>query len=235
MQEFKFAVKKTLPILFSYLFMGSGFGILLSQAGYDFKWALAASGLVYAGALQYVMIPFLHTGASLLTVGLTALLLNSRHIFYGISYIEKFKSAKKFYPYMIFSLTDETYAILNTCSYPEGLSESTTMLLIAVLNQLYWIIGSIVGTLIMQVSLVDLTGIDFCMTALFITIVIDQWKNTSVHFPAISGLAAGTALLLLVGSSNFILPALLLVFAMISIYLGFANINEEKRDKPYED
>jgi len=229
MGTFKFAFKKTIPILFSYLFMGSGFGILLRQAGYDYKWAFATSGFVYAGALQYVLIPFLQSGASLTTVAMTALLLNSRHIFYGISYIEKIKKTGKLYPYMVFSLTDETYALLNSSDYPAGVNEGTAMLLMALLNQCYWIIGSLAGTFVAQIPLMDFSGIEFCMTALFITIVIEQWKGSKAHFSAIAGLTAGILLLLIFGSISFILPALLFTLAAISIKILLTGINTGMR------
>ena len=152
------ALRLTLPVMCGYLFLGTAFGAVLAQAGFGPAWALAASTLVYAGSLQFVMVPLMAAGTSLVTVALTALMVNARHLFYGLSYIERFSRMGGLRPYMVFSLTDETYSVF--CGMP-GEESDGVMVRVALYDQLYWIAGSVVGALLASSLPVDLTGIDF--------------------------------------------------------------------------
>ena len=194
-QTVRFAFYKTIPVLLGYLFLGLAFGLLLQEAGYSFWWALLSSGIVYAGSIQFVLVEFLSGGTGLLTVAVMTLLINSRHAFYGLSFVEKFRKMKT-YPYMIFSLTDETYSLLCSLKVPEGIDEKKAMFLIALFDQLYWVAGSVLGAALGQVLPFDMTGIDFAMTALFVTIFVDQWREAKSHRPAIVGLCSAAVCLL---------------------------------------
>ena len=209
------ALRLTLPVLCGYVFLGTAFGATLAQAGFGPAWALMISTLVYAGSLQFVMVPLMAAGASLLTVALTALMVNARHLFYGVSFIDRFRRMGRLRPYMIFSLTDETYSVY--CSIP-GEESDGVMLRVALYDQLYWIAGSLLGSVLAQQLPFDLTGIDFCMTALFVTIFIDQWETARTHTPALAGFCVAVLALAIFGANGFMLPALLatsgiLVFA----------------------
>ncbi len=165
-EQRKRAVKLTLPVFCGYIVLGIAFGATLAQAGYGPVWALAISTLVYAGSLQFVMVPFLAGGTSLIAVALIALMVNARHLFYGLSCIERFgRMDKRIRPYMITSLTDETYSVFCGLS---GDEEDGVMFRVTLYDQIYWVIGSILGTLLAQGLPFDLTGIDFSMTALFV-------------------------------------------------------------------
>ena len=201
------ALRLTLPVMCGYLFLGTAFGAVLAQAGFGPVWALAASTLVYAGSLQFVLVPMMAAGTSLLTVALTALMVNARHLFYGLSYIGRFSHMGRLRPYMIFSLTDETYSVF--CGLPVEESDGV-MVRIALYDQLYWVAGSIVGALLASSLPVDLTGIDFAMTALFIVIAVEQWQAYKSRFPALWGAGCALACLLLLGPDKFLIPALLL-------------------------
>ena len=198
------AFKLTLPVACGYLFLGTAFGAMLAQAGFGPAWALAASGLIYAGSLQFVMVPFLAAG-SLVTVALTALMINARHLFYGLSFIERFERMGKWKPYMIFSLTDETYSVF--CGL-EGEESDGVMLRVALYDQLYWVTGSVVGALLAQQLPFDLTGIDFSMTALFIVICLERALNKADRLPVVVGGACAIVCLLLLGPDAFLAPAL---------------------------
>ena len=202
-----FAFRQSLPVLFGYIFLGTAFGILLQQAGFGPGWALLTSGIVYAGSLQFVLVSFLAQGTALPTVALMSLFINSRHLFYGLSFVEKFKSFGRKKPYMIFSLTDETYSVLCGMKAPEGVDEKTAMFYLALLNQLYWVAGSVLGGFAGQLPL-DFTGIDFSMTALFLVIFLEQWRGAKGHLPALLGLASGLVFLFVLGTDGFLLPAL---------------------------
>lgn len=223
-QTVRFAFYKTIPVLLGYLFLGLAFGLLLQEAGYSFWWALLSSGIVYAGSIQFVLVEFLSGGTGLLTVAVMTLLINSRHAFYGLSFVEKFRKMKT-YPYMIFSLTDETYSLLCSLKVPEGIDEKKAMFLIALFDQLYWVTGSVLGAALGQVLPFDMTGIDFAMTALFVTIFVDQWREAKSHLPAIVGLCSAAVCLLIFGGSNFILPSLIITVGILMALRGRLETN----------
>lgn len=218
-QMIKFAFLKTIPVLLGYLFLGLAFGLLLQEAGYSFWWALLVSTVVYAGSIQFVLVTFLSGGTSLPVVAVMTLLINSRHAFYGLSFVEKFRKMKT-YPYMVFSLTDETYSLLCSLKVPEGMDEKKVMFLISLFDQLYWIAGSVIGGALGQVLPFDMTGIDFAMTALFVTIFVDQWREADSHLPALIGLASSVICLLIFGGSNFILPSLIITVSILMALRG---------------
>ena len=210
----RYAFRQSLPVMFGYVFLGMAFGLLLRQAGFAAVWSLLISGLVYAGSLQFVLVGFLTQGAALPTVALMSLFINSRHLFYGLSFIEKFKTMGKYRPYMIFSLTDETYSVLCGMQPPPEVDEKQAMFAVALLNQIYWVAGSVLGGLAGGLPL-DFTGIDFSMTALFLVIFIEQWRAADSHLPALTGLASAVIFLLLLGPDLFLLPALSVTVAVL--------------------
>ena len=213
-KTFQFAFLKTLPVMLGYLFLGLAFGLLLQEVGYSFWWALLISTIVYAGSIQFVLVSFLTAGTSLPVVAVMTLLINSRHAFYGLTFIEKFKAMKS-RPYMIFSLTDETYSLLCSLKVPEGIDEKKVMFLISLLDQVYWIIGSVMGAALGQILPFDMTGIDFAMTALFVTIFVDQWREAKSHLPAVIGLISSVICLQIFGGNNFILPSLIITVTIL--------------------
>lgn len=174
-----FAFQKTIPVLFGYLFLGIAFGLLLQEAGFNWIWALCMSLFIFAGSIQFIAVGFLSAGTPLFTVAIMSLLINCRHIFYGLSFIDSFRSMGKKYPYMIFSLTDETYSLLCSCQYPEDIDKNQAMFYIALLDHAYWVIGSVLGAVMGQLITFDLTGIDFSMTALFVVIFVEQWRASN--------------------------------------------------------
>ncbi|HIT66030.1 MAG TPA: AzlC family ABC transporter permease [Candidatus Merdisoma merdipullorum] len=218
-QTMKYVFYKTIPVLLGYLFLGFAFGLLLQEAGYSFWWAFLSSAIVYAGSIQFVLVDFLSGGTSLPVIAVMTLLINSRHAFYGLSFVEKFRKMKT-YPYMVFSLTDETYSLLCSLKTPEGMDEKKVMFLISLFDQLYWIAGSVLGAVLGQMLPFDMTGIDFAMTALFITIFVDQWREARSHLPAVIGLCSSVVCLLIFGGSNFILPSLIITVGLLMALRG---------------
>ncbi len=216
MKELKFAFKHTIPILLGYITLGIAFGILLQQAGFDWPWALLTSVFVYAGSMQFVMVTFLGGGISLLSVILMTLSVNSRHMFYGISFIERFKTMGKARPYMIFSLTDETYSLFCGTRFPSSINQNKAMVLMSCMNQCYWIIGSVTGNLLGNIIPFDTTGIDFAMTALFVVIFTEQWLAADSHIPTYIGLFSGIVCLVIFGPGSFVLPSLILAVALLA-------------------
>ena len=199
------ALRYTLPVLCGYLFLGTAFGATLAQAGYGPAWALMMSTLIYAGSMQFVMAPLMAAGASLVTVVLTTLMVNARHLFYGVSFIDRFARMGRLRPYMIFSLTDETYSVF--CSMPGGETDGV-LLRVSLYDQLYWIAGSLLGSVLARQLPVDLTGIDFSMTALFAVICVERAMNRADRLPMVLGACLAVGALLLLGPDAFLAPAL---------------------------
>ena len=207
----KLAFTKSLPVMAGYIVLGIGFGILLKDAGYGLLWSFVMSLTIYAGSMQYVAVPFLASGASLITVALTTLMVNARHIFYGLTMIDKYKDAGKKKPYLIFSLTDETYSLLCNGQIPEMVDKQWYRFFVSVFNQSYWILGSVLGSLLKEFLTFDTTGIDFSMTALFVTVFVEQWLSTKNHWPAVIGLGAAAVCLVIFGPERFLLPAMIVI------------------------
>jgi 4-azaleucine resistance transporter AzlC len=212
------AFRKSLPVMAGYIVLGAGFGILLESAGYGVLWSFAMSTLIYAGSLQYVGVSMLTAGASLLTAALTSLMVNARHLFYGIAMLARYRDAGKKKPYLIFSLTDETYSLLCDGEYPEGEDRYTYWFLVSMFNQIYWVTGSVIGSLIGSRITFSTAGIEFSMTALFISAFTEQWITSKDHIPAMTGLFCSLICLLIFGSQGFLIPSMLMITAVLALY-----------------
>ena len=213
---FRAAFVRSIPILCSYIFVSMAYGIMMQNAGFPWFASLFVSLTVYTGAFQFVLITFLSSGASLLTVALTAFLMNSRQTFYSLTFLKEFRAMGKRKLYMIHTMTDETYAVNCTLDLPEK-EKQDTMFLVAFFSRCYWMIGSVLGGMLGQLIPWDMEGIDFCMTALFVIIFIDQWEKADRHTPALAGLGIGIICLIIFGASGFMLPALLLTSGLLVV------------------
>ena len=174
---------------------------------------------MYAGAMQYVAVGLLSSGASMFTIGLTTILVNARHLFYGISLLDKFKGTGKRTPYLIFALTDETYSLLCRDN-PEVPAEAkkTYYFCICFFDHCYWISGCTLGAVTGSLVSFNSQGIDFVLTALFITILIEQWQSMKKHFPALMGAAVTAASLVLFGKEHFMIPAMLVILLLLCLH-----------------
>ena len=207
----------TVPVLMGYLAIGMAFGLMLQSAGYGVVWAFFMSLTIYAGSGQYLGVSLLATGASLPQVAFLTLMINFRHLVYGLSMLEKFRGMGARKLYMMFSLTDETYALLSSARPPEGVEEHDFYFCVALLDHSYWILGSVIGSLAGAALGFDTTGVDFAMTALFLVIAVGQWKAAGSHLPALLGAAATLASLMLVGAEDMMLPALGIIVLVLTL------------------
>lgn len=198
----------SLPVMAGYVVLGMGFGILLYDKGYSFWWAVTMSVVVYAGSMQYVGVELLAGKASLLSAALMTVMVNARHIFYGISMVEKYRDTKPFKPYLIYALSDETYSLVCDPKLPDGVERKWYYFLVSLMNQSYWVLGSFLGGLLGSALPFDTAGIDFAMTALFAVIFVEQWEKAESHIPAVWGVCISVACLLLFGPSNFLIPSM---------------------------
>ncbi len=207
----------TTPVMAGYIVLGMGFGVLLSAKGFGPLWALAMSGFIYAGSMQYLTIDLLTGGASLITAALTTLLVNARHLFYGISMVEGYRGMGKKKPYAIFALTDETYSLVCQDEHPDRDSFHRYAFRVSLFNQLWWVTGSMTGSLLGEIIPFDVTGIDFALTALFLTVFIEQWLNTKDHASAMIGVAASVLCLLIFGADSFLIPAMFSILIALTV------------------
>lgn len=216
-KTFVFAFRRSLPILISFFPVGIAYGLLMQNAGYNFLWTGACSLFVLTGSLQFLMVSFFAEGTPLATVAVMSLLLNSRHVFYGLSFVEKFRSFGPWRWFLIYSLCDENYSL--HCAYrpEEGVIEKWAYVLTAALVTFYWLVLSMLGTLIGNLITFDTTGIDFALTALFVVILLDQLRDAGTKLPAGIALLSSGVCILLFGAANFILPSLLLTVAALTV------------------
>ena len=224
-QMLKPALLATIPVLTGYLVLGFGFGIIMKAAGYGIPLAVAMSVFIYAGSMQYVAVGLLTGGASALTALATTLMVNARHLFYGLSMLDKYKNAGARKPYLIFALTDETYSLVcgDTPNIPPA-RRTDYYFLVSLLNQSYWIAGTLAGAVTGSLVRFNSEGIDFALTALFLTVFLEQWLTSEKHVPAVTGVAVSAACLLLFGGDQFLIPAMVIIALLLCLY------REEGRD-----
>lgn len=217
-KAFRAAFPLTLPVMAGYLFLGLGFGILLASKGYSCLWAFFMAVIIYAGSMQYAAIDLLAAGASLITTGIMTVAIQIRHLFYGLSLIEKYRYVGKKRWMMIYELTDETYSLVATSEPPEGVDTGWFYFFISLLDHSYWIAGCTLGALFGTLVKFNTKGVDFVMTALFIVLFINQWLDTKEHRPALIGVGSSVLCLILFGPDSFIVPAMLSILLILTIF-----------------
>lgn len=213
---FRYAFPKTVPVMVGYIFLGMAYGILMEVNGFGIAWTLAMSLLVYAGSLQYVGVTLLAAGVNPVHAFLMGLMINARHLFYGISMLGKYRDLKRFKAYLIFALTDETFSVVCNEKAPRAIDREWVFLWVSLLNHCYWVLGSVLGNVLGSVISFNTKGLDFALTALFVVIFTDQWKSRKDHGPALTGVAGSVICLLLFGADRFIIPAMIVILGILS-------------------
>ena len=215
---FRAALPRTLPVLAGYLVLGIAFGLLLNSIGLGVFWAAAMSILVYAGSAQFLAVSLIGASASLPQVALLTFLLNFRHFFYGLSMVSRYQGVGKRKLYLAFALSDETYAILAGALPPAQVDPADYYFAVSLLDQCYWVAGSLIGATVGQLITFDTTGVDFAMTALFVVLAVEQWKSARRHAPALFGVCCGVVCLLIFGPDLFLIPALAAIVALLLLF-----------------
>lgn len=224
-QAFKKAFPYTIPVLTGYLFIGIAFGVMYAEKGYSFLWAILMSLLVFAGSGQYLAVNFFVPGISFVQVIFLTFMVNVRHIFYGISLVERFNRFGISRWYMVFGLTDETYSLLCTTKVPKHVDEEKFLFAITVLDHLYWTLGSAIGALAGTLLPINSKGIEFAMTALFVVIFIEQWSEKKNRIPALIGVIGAVVALQIFGADKFVLPAMVAI--ILALFAGKRKLNKE--------
>lgn len=219
MKALKAAFPYTLPICVGFLFLGMSYGLLMRSKGFSFWYPMFMSMFIFAGSMEFVTVNLL------LSAFLLTLMINARHLFYGISMLEKYKNTGLKKLYLIFGMCDESFSINCTIDPPEGVDKGWFMLFVTLLNQIYWVMGATAGALLGYVIRFNTKGIEFVMTALFVVMFADQWKNKKSHISALVGLGCSVVCLVVFGSQNFIIPAMACI---IVCFMAGKNKMEEK-------
>ena len=226
----KAAFPYTLPICVGFLFLGLSYGFLMRSQGFSFVYPLLMSIFIFAGSMEFVTAELLLSAFDPLHAFLLALMVNARHLFYGLSMLQKYRRTgwKKFY--LIFGMCDESFSINCTVDPPEGVDRGWFMFFVTLLNHIYWVTGATLGALLGYVIHFDTTGIEFVMTALFVVMFLNQWEEAKDHRPALVGVGCSLACLLVFGSSSFIVPAMALI--ILSFLLTRRTFAREEVEAP---
>ena len=209
------AFPATIPVLTGYLCIGMAYGLLRANAGYGVFWALLLSLLCYAGSMEFVAVSLLTAGFDPVQALLMALMINARHAFYGLSMLEKYRGTGWARPFLIFSLTDETFSLVSTLEPLDGVTRRDFYFWISLLDYLYWQVGSVLGALIGGLLPFDTTGLDFALTALFIVLFLEQWRKRENRPAALIGLGCTAVSLAVVGADRLVIPAMVLILAVL--------------------
>lgn len=222
-KAFKAALPYTLPICVGFLFIGMSYGFLMRSKGFSFVYPMLMSFFIYAGSMEFVTVNLLLSVFNPLHAFFLTLMVNARHLFYGISMLDKYKNTGWKKPYLIFGMCDEAFMINCTASMLPGVDRGWFMFFVTMLNQIYWVTGATLGALLGYVIHIDTTGIEFVMTALFVVMFIGQWEESREHRPALIGAGCSLLCLLIFGSQSFLLPAM----ALIILCFLFDKKNQE--------
>ena len=212
----KAAFPQTLPIFAGFWFLSLAYGIYMNASGFSFVYPMFMSLLIYGGSLEFVAVEMLLSPFAPVQVLIMTLLIQARHLFYGISMLEKFRGLgwKKFY--LIFGMCDETFSINYTAQIPEDVDRGWFMFFVTLLNHLYWFSGATIGGLIGSLFTFDTSGISFVMTAMFVVIFLEQWLKEKNHISSLIGLGLSAACLLLFGADSFMLPTMIAIIALLA-------------------
>lgn len=217
LKALKAAFPHTLPICVGFLFLGISYGFLMKSKGFSFVYPMFMSMFIFAGSMEFVTINVLLSAFNPISTFLLTLMVNARHIFYGISMLGKYRDCEKKRFYLIFGMCDESFSINCSMQPPADIDKGWFMFWVTFLNHVYWVSGATLGGLLGYVIQFNTKGIEFVMSALFIVMFINQWEETDHHLPAIIGTGCTLLCLLVFGSQNFMIPAMLMiifVFAM---------------------
>ncbi|WP_428025664.1 AzlC family ABC transporter permease [Arcobacter sp.] len=225
-QEFKTALKVSIPVMMGYCVLGFAFGLLITSFNYPWYLAFLMSIFIYAGALQFLAIGFFSSKLGLIDIFITSIFVNIRQSFYGLSMLKKFKKSGKLKPYLIFGLTDETYALLTSIKDDEQLNKKYYYLYLSALNQFYWVFGTLVGAIFGSNISFDTKGLDFSLTALFIILAIEQYKANRNFTPFIIGAITSILAILLVPIDNMLIFAI--VCSLLGMFILKKRLNNDK-------
>lgn len=213
----KAAFPCTIPIMTGFIFLGAAYGIYMNASGFSFVYPLFMSMLIYGGSLEFVAMEMLLSPFAPLQVFIMALLIQARHLFYGLSMLDKFRGTgwKKFY--LIYGMCDETFSINYTADIPEDVDKGWFMFFVTLLNQFYWVASATTGGIIGSLLKINTDGISFVMTAMFVVIFMDQWLKEDHHLSSLIGLGVSLICLLIFGADSFMIPTMITIIVLLTV------------------
>ncbi|WP_018662671.1 azaleucine resistance protein AzlC [Heyndrickxia acidiproducens] len=224
---FRAAFPHTIPILAGFLFLGIAYGIYMHSLGFSAIYPFLMSLTIFAGSMEFVAANLLLGAFHPLNALLLTLMVNARHLFYGISMLDRFKGTGKKKYYLIYGMCDETFSINCTAEIPKNVDKGWFMFFVTLLNHAYWVIGATAGGLFGSFIRFNTKGLDFVMTALFVVIFIEQWMKEKKHYSALAGLGLSALCLMFFGGSRFIIPAM---FAILGVFTIFRKPMEKGKE-----
>ncbi len=216
-KAFRAALPYSLPICVGFLFMSMSYGFLMRSRGFSVLYPAAMSCFIFAGSMEFVTVELLASAFHPLHAFFLALMVNARHLFYGISMLERYRGTGWKKPYLIFGMCDETFSINSAVTPPPDVDRGWFMLFVTLLNQVYWVAGAVLGALLGSVVRFNTEGIGFVMTALFVVMLVNQWEENPDHRPALTGLGCTLACLLAFGPDGFMLPAMAAIVGVLTL------------------
>lgn len=214
----KAAFPYTVPIMTGFLFLGTAYGIYMNTEGFSPVYPIIMSAAIFAGSMEFVTVSLLQGVFDPLGALLMTIMVNARHLFYGISMLGKYSGvgAKKWY--LVFGLCDESFSVNCTVDVPQGVDRGWFYFFVTLLNQLYWVTGAALGGLLGSLISFELKGLDFVMTALLVVIFVDNWLKEKQHISSLIGLGASLACLLIFGADSFIIPSMIAITAILTLF-----------------
>lgn len=226
-KAFRAALPYTLPICAGFLFLGTSYGYYMSSQGFSLWYPVVMSMLIFAGSMEFVAVGLLLSTYNPLYAFLLTIMVNARHLFYGISMLDKFKDVGKKKWYLIFGMCDESFSINCSVKLSPAIDKGWFMLFVTLLNHIYWVVGAALGALLGQFISLDTRGIEFVMTALFVVIFMEQWSVVKRHMPAIIGIGASLISLFVFGADQFMIPAMIMI--VISLTAARSQLEDGER------
>ncbi len=217
-RAFKAAFPHTLPILAGFGFLGFSYGVYMNVSGFSFIYPLIMSIVIFGGSLEFVAVSMLLSRFAPLQTLLITLMLQARHIFYGLAMLNRYKGKGLKKLYLIYGMCDESFSINYTAKVPEGIDDGWFMFFVNLLNQIYWVSGSVLGGIFGSFITINTRGLDYVMTAMFIVIFIEQWLKENKHYSAFIGLIASAACLLIFGADSFMIPTIICILILLTIF-----------------
>lgn len=227
LKAFKAAFPQTIPIFTGFCFLGLAYGIYMNASGFSFVYPMFMSLLIFGGSLEFVAVEMLLSPFAPLSVIVMTLLIQARHLFYGISMLDKYKGMgwKKFY--LIFGMCDESFSINCSAEIPEDVDKGWFMFFVTLLNQFYWVASATIGGLIGSLLKINTDGISFVMTAMFVVIFLDQWLKEDSHISSLIGIIVSAICLICFGADSFMLPTMACILLLLTVF----RKNIEKKEE----
>ena len=223
------AFPHTIPIFAGFWFLGMAYGIYMNVSGFSFLYTLIMSLFIFAGSMEFVTVSLLLGAFNPLQALLLTLMINARHLFYGISMLDKYRHTGWKKPYLIFGMCDESFSINYTARIPQGIDRSWFMFFVTFLNHIYWVSGALLGCLFGSFIHFNTQGLEFVMTAMFVVIFMEQWLNENSHLSSLIGLGISVGCLIVFGAENFIIPSMLMILGVLTLLRAPLRRREAER------